>query len=83
MLKLTSLDVHYSIYNITEEHDNFEVHTDLVDDDDFSYAQLKDSVAKVLDLSDISSEDLQHELYGPDIVKSCRKLAMETNQNDG
>ena len=49
-------------FNITEENNKFFFYTVLVVDGEFSYAQLKGSVAKILGLSDNSSEDLQHEV---------------------
>ena len=58
MLGLTSLEVYNSIFTITENN-KFELFTDTFDE--FSFAELKHSVAEVLGLSNISSEDLQNE----------------------
>ena len=77
MLGLTFLEVYNSILIITEENNKFELYTDLVDDHEFSYDQLKDSVEGILCLSDFSTEDIQHEIQGQNIIKSYRKLAIE------
>ena len=37
----------------------------------------------MLGLSDISTEDLEHELYGPNITEIYRKLSTEKSQTDG
>ena len=43
---------------------------------------MKDKVAEVLGLSDISPEDLEHEIYGQDNIKIYRKLSTEKSQTD-
>ena len=50
---------------------------------DFSFTKLKDKVAEVLALSDITTKDLKHEIYGPNIIKSYRKLSTKKSQTDG
>ena len=50
---------------------------------DFSFTELKDNVAEVLGLSVISIEDLEHEVYGPKISKTYRKLSIDESQTDG
>ena len=52
-------------------------------DDEVSYAELKKNVAEILGFSEVSSEDLQNELLGPDVIKKYRKLAIENSQIDG
>ena len=44
---------------------------------------MKYDVAETLDLSDILSEDIQHKIFGPDIIGTYRKLAIEKIQTDG
>ena len=68
---------------MTEEHNKFELYTDLVDDDEFSYDPLKDSIAEVVGLSDFSSDDLQHEIHGLDTITTYRILAIGKRQVDG
>ena len=69
MLGLISLGFYKFLFNITEEKNKFELYTDPFDSD-FSFNELKDKVAEVLGLSDIYVEDLEHEIYGPNIVKT-------------
>ena len=71
-----------SVFNITEENIKFVLYTERLDSE-FSYTGLKDKVAEVLVLSDVSSEDLAHEKLGPDIIQFHRKLSTEKSQTDG
>ena len=81
MIGLTSLEVYNSIFNITEEKNKLKLYTD--SSYEISFGKLKDKVAEALGLSDISPEDLQHKMYGPDIIKTYEKLSIEKNQTDG
>ena len=54
MLELTDLEVYNSSFNITEENNIFELNTGHLDTE-FPYTTMKDNVAEVLGLSDISS----------------------------
>ena len=82
MIGLTRLNVYNSIKNITEKSKKFEQYTDSFDND-ISFTELKDKVAEVLGLSDISTEHLEHEIYGPKIIKTYRKISTEKSQTDG
>ena len=82
MIGLTNLEVYHSIFNITEENNKVELYTQFLDSE-ISYTKLKDDVAEVLGLSDISIEDLEHKKYGPNIIKTDRKLSKEKSQTDG
>ena len=82
MIGLTSLEVYNSIFIITEEKNKFKLYagppyTKL------PYTELKDKVAEVHCLSDISSEHLSHEKLGPDFIEINRKLSIERRQTDG
>ena len=44
---------------------------------------MKDKVAEVLGLSDISPAYPQQEIQEPDIIKTYRKLSVEKSQTDG
>ena len=44
---------------------------------------MKDKVAEVLGLSDITPEDLQHEIYGANSIQTHKKLSTEKSQADG
>ena len=82
MIGLISLEVYSSIFNITEENNNFELYTGYLEDE-FSYTQLKDKVAEILGLSDIASEELIYERHGPNIIETYRKLSKKKSQTDG
>ena len=45
--------------------------------------QLRANAAEILGLSDISPEDLQHEILGPHVNKLYTKLAIAKRQTDG
>ena len=82
MFGLTHLEVHNSILNITEETNKLEIYTQPLDDE-FSYNQLKDNVAELLGLSDISAEVLQNEILGTEVIETYRKLSIEKSRTDG
>ena len=82
MLGLTSLEVYISIFNITEENIKVELYTDPLEFE-FSYTELEDKVAEVRGLSDISFEHLSHEILGPDVFESYRKLSIEKSETGG
>ena len=82
MLGLVSLEVYNSLLNITEENNKFELYT-YDSDNEFSFVELKDKVAEVLGLSNITDEELEHEVHGPDNIKTYRKLSIEKSQTDG
>ena len=81
MIASTGLEVYNAVFKTSDKNNKFEVFTNNFDQ--FSYAPLKNGVAGILGFSDISSEDLQHEIRGPKFVKTCRILATEKNQTDG
>ena len=80
MLGLTSLEVYKSIFRIAEDHNKFELHTDNFDE--FSFIELKDNVEEILGLPDIFSKGLQHEILGPEIFETYRKLPIVKGQID-
>ena len=81
MIGLTDLEVYNSIFNITEGNNRFQLYTDpLVSE--FSFTELKDKLAEVLDLSNITPEDLEHETREPDIIKAYKELSIEGSQTD-
>ena len=82
MIGLVDLEIYNSNFNLAEENKKLELYTDPIDSD-FSFNELKDKVAEVLGLSAISTEDSEHELYGPIITKTKRKLITEKSQTEG
>ena len=59
MLRLTSLEVHNSIFHINTTNNKFELHTENFDE--FSFEELKDEVEEIPTISDITPYHLQHE----------------------
>ena len=82
MIGLINLEVYNIIFNIKPEKNKFELYTGPLDTE-LSYTTLKHQLAEVLGLSDIPSEDLEHEILGPDTVKIYRNLSIEKSQTDG
>ena len=72
MLRLTSVDVYNSIFNITEENNKFELYTDIFDE--FFFEELKDQLEGIPDISDITPYHLQHEKIGPLIIEANKNL---------
>ena len=83
MVGLLALEVYIFIFKITEQKKNkFELSTDPFDSG-FSFNELKYKVAEVLGFSDISSEDLEHQRYGPNNIETFWKSSTEKSQTDG
>ena len=82
MIWITSLEVFILFFKKAEGNNKFEIYTDKFDD--CSYAQLKNSAADILGLSDFLPEGPKLEIHGPKINNFFRKL-VETGkiQTDG
>ena len=72
MTVLTSLEVENSIFKISAENNQFEQNTENFDK--FSFREIKDELAEILGLSDISPKLLQHEIRGLRNIKAYKKL---------
>ena len=81
MLGLVNLEVYNSIFNITEENNKFELYRDT--SDKFGFLELKDEIEEILDISHITSEHLDHEVLGPQIIDEFIKLSNEKRNSDG
>ena len=81
MIGLTDLEVYNSIFNITEENNKFELYIDTFDE--FSFTELNDGVAEILNNSDMTPYHLQHETIAPHIVETFQKLRLEKSSTDG
>ena len=79
---LTNLELCHSFFNGTEAKNKFEKGTG-PPDDEVPYTELKDNVAEVLGLLDISMENLKHKKYGLNLIKTYRELSIEKSQTDG
>ena len=71
MVGLRGLEVYNSIFNTTQENNNFELYAGYLDDE-VSYNQFKDNIAEILGLPNITPEELT---FGPKIFEIYRKLS--------
>ena len=78
---LTTLSVKTSIFEITDEINNFELYT--YSFDEFFFTELKDELEEILDISIISYEDPQDKRIRPRIIKAFIKLKTEKRRTDG
>ena len=78
MIGLTSLEVYNSLFNITEQNNQFEFYKDNCDD--FSFAKLKHAFEESSKIPDISLEDLQNDT-GPIVISMNRKLQLKKNEH--
>ena len=81
MIGLTSLEVYKSVFNITEQNNKVKLYLDSFDE--FSFAELKDELEEMLDISNITPEHLQDKIIGPRIISTYRKLESEKRRTDG
>ena len=75
MIGLMSLEVYNSFFKITEENNKFEFYTDAFDA--FSFAELKDELEEILNVSDNTPYHLQHQTITPRIIEAYKKLRLE------
>ena len=70
MIGSTDLEVHNSIFNITEENKKFELYK-IFDEKagGVSYEKVRDEIEKDMDISDITAADLQDDMIGPIIIE--------------
>ena len=80
MIGLINIEDYISIFNITEESNKFQLYTDPFDSH-FSFTELKDKVAHAWSFRYF--KDLEHKIYGPNLIKTYRKLSIEKSQTDG
>ena len=81
MVRLTSLQVYNSIFNLTEKNNNFEFFTDNFDE--FPFEEIKEGLEQVLSISDITPYYLQHETIGPRFIEAQKELGLEKSSIDG
>ena len=81
MLALIDLEVYNSIFNINTTTNKFELYTHIYDE--FSFAELKDELEEVLELSDITDDHLKDETIVPRIIETYKKLRLEKTSIDG
>ena len=74
MLGLVDLEVYNSIFNITEENNNFELY--IFPDEKaggISYTKVRDEIERDLDISDITAADLQDDIRRSIIIDEHRE----------
>ena len=81
MLGLIDLEVYNSIFKITKENNKFELYTDTFDE--FSFAELKDEVGEILNISEITDDHLEDEILAPRIAETYSKLRLDKTSHDG
>ena len=80
MLGLIDLEVYNSIFNINTTNNKFTLYTHIYDE--FSFAELKDELEEVLDISDNTDDHLQDETITPRIIEAYKKLRLEKTSTD-
>ena len=81
MIGFIRLEVYIFIFNITQLKNKFKLHTDSFDE--CSFEELKNEVEEIINISDITPQDLQHEKIGPRIIEVYKKLRLEKSGTDG
>ena len=81
MIGLTDLEVYNSIFNITEENNEFEIYR--AKDGKFGFLELKDELEEVFNIPHITIEHLDDEILGPRIIDEFIKLSNEKKNTDG
>ena len=81
MIGLTSLELHNSIFDTTEENNRIELYRD--NSNRFGFLELKDEPEDILNIPHISQEHLQDEIIGPRNIDEFLKLAKEKQSSDG
>ena len=84
MIGLTDLEVYKSIFNITEENNNFELY--IFPDEEsggVSYEKVRDDIERDLDISYITAADLQDDIIAPIIIEENRKQVTKRMKGGG
>ena len=81
---LTDLEVYNSIFNITEQNNEFKPYK-FPDETScgVSYEKVKDEIERDLDISDITAADLQDEIIAPIIIKEYREQVTMRMEDGG
>ena len=80
MLALITLEVLSSLFDITEENNEFELYTKNIDE--ISSSELKDELEEIAIISYISPQHLQHEKTGLKIIEEYKKLKLEKTSTE-
>ena len=74
MIGLTDLEVYNSIFNITDENNNFKLYK-FSDEKSggVTYEKVRDEIEKDLEIEDITDTDLQDDIIGPIIIEEYKE----------
>ena len=81
MLGLVDLEVYNSIFNITEENNNFEIYRDVPTK--FRFLDLKDELEEILGIPHITRDHLLDDETASRIIDEYHKLSQEKKSTDG
>ena len=81
MIGLIDLEIYNSIFNITEENNKFELYTDNFDE--FSYRELEDEIAEILNITEITDDHLDDKATADRIAETYWKLRSDKITYDG
>ena len=81
MLGLIDLEVYNSIFNITKDNNKFEVYTDTFDE--FSYRELEDEIAEILNIPEITDDLLDDKATADRIAETYWKIRSDKTSHDG
>ena len=74
MLRLTSLEVYNSLFNITEENNKFELcKYPNSRSGGVSYEKVRDEIERDLNVSNIATTDIQDDIRGPSVFGEYRE----------
>ena len=84
MLGLTDLEVYYSVFNLAEENNKFELYK-FPDEEDggISYTKVRDEIEKDLDISDITAAELQDDIIAPNFIEEYREQVTKRMEDVG
>ena len=83
MLGLVNLEVYNSVFNITEEHNKFEIYKFLDEKSGgVSYEKVRDEIEKDLEITKITATDLQDDIIGPYIIEEHRNQVTKRTKDD-
>ena len=81
MIGLVDLEVYNSIFNLTKENNKFELYTDTFDE--FSFHELQDEVAEILNIPTITDDHLDDKTTADRIAETYWKLRSDKSSHDG
>ena len=84
MIGLTDLEVYNSIFNITEENNEFQLYK-FPDDKigGISNEKVRDEIERDLDITDITAENLQDDIIAPIIIEEYKEQLVERVEDGG